>query len=283
MAKDNQKELFAFILMPIRPETEDVYRLGIQEAAKEAKNIRAERLDDQFYDEGMLDRIHRQIEIADIIIADLTEKNPNVFYELGYAHANQKLCLNITKEAENIPFDLKHKPHIVYSNVTDLKTKLIKHLQWAKEEIHSANSTPFQIIQNNIFGYLEKDYYHATANINFDFVLKSNCSKTIHIEAVYFYTGNSYTVKMDEKSCHQAKSDIDNFTYSYYLETNKTLPPEGWLPLKFSVSRILANAWEVELKDEYFVGGPVLFKFNTDSGIFLHKLALTINLKEIPF
>ena len=65
----------------------------------------------------MLDKIYSEIEShRTFIIADLSNRNSNVFYELGYAHAIGKLCILITQYAENIPFDLKHRRHIVYGS-----------------------------------------------------------------------------------------------------------------------------------------------------------------------
>ncbi len=45
----------------------------------------------------------------------MTGRNPNVFYEVGYAHALGKIVLLLTQNAEDIPFDLKHRPHTVYA------------------------------------------------------------------------------------------------------------------------------------------------------------------------
>ena len=112
MVKKSQK-LFAFVIMPCESSYDDIYKLGIKEAAKECE-IMAERLDEQLFSEGMIDRIYRQIEKADIIIADLSDRNENVFYELGFAHAKDKLCLLLTNVADGIPFDLKHRRHIAY-------------------------------------------------------------------------------------------------------------------------------------------------------------------------
>src|SRR5687768_1548095 len=94
-----EKPVYAFVLMPFEDAFEDVYRIGIKEAAHKI-GIHAERLDDQLYSEGMLDRIYRQIEAADVIIADMSGRNANVFYEVGYAHAKDKLCLLITNNAD---------------------------------------------------------------------------------------------------------------------------------------------------------------------------------------
>jgi hypothetical protein len=54
-----------------------------------------------------------------------------VFYETGYAHALNKRVILITKEADDIPFDLKHYSHIVYgNNITTLKSELEKRVRW---------------------------------------------------------------------------------------------------------------------------------------------------------
>lgn len=66
---------FAFVLMPFGKEFDDIYRLGIQETAKE-QGVVAERVDEQIYTESILERIYRQIDAADFIIADMTGKNP---------------------------------------------------------------------------------------------------------------------------------------------------------------------------------------------------------------
>jgi nucleoside 2-deoxyribosyltransferase len=102
-----EERLFAFVLMPFDVAFDDVYRLGIKGVA-EAHNIIAERVDEQiFHSEDILERIYNQIMAADLIIADMTGKNPNVFYEVGFAQARGKLCTLITSDSNDIPFDLK--------------------------------------------------------------------------------------------------------------------------------------------------------------------------------
>ena len=43
---------------------------------------------------------------AELVIADLTEKNPNVFYELAIRHAIRKPLVQMIKKGETIPFDV---------------------------------------------------------------------------------------------------------------------------------------------------------------------------------
>jgi nucleoside 2-deoxyribosyltransferase len=56
----------------------------------------------------VLERVYNQIAKADIIVAEMTGRNANVFYETGYAHALNKRVVLLTQNANDIPFDLKH-------------------------------------------------------------------------------------------------------------------------------------------------------------------------------
>ena len=55
----------------------------------------------------------------------MTDDNPNVFYEIGYAHGLEKECLLITQTlSEDAPFDLRHLEHIKYSTDPQGLTRL---------------------------------------------------------------------------------------------------------------------------------------------------------------
>ena len=72
----------------------------------------------------------------------MSERNPNVFYEVGYAHALGKTTLLLTRNAEDIPFDLKHYPHIVYANrLTDLRRELEQRVRWHLENPEKTATT----------------------------------------------------------------------------------------------------------------------------------------------
>src|SRR5690349_71008 len=125
------EKLFAFVLMPFDSSFDDIYHLGIK-ATAEKEEILAERVDEQiFHEEKILERIYNQINLADFIIADMSGRNPNVFYEVGYAHARGKTCLLLTQKSEDIPFDLKHHRHIIYEgSIGTLVKKLKPEIQW---------------------------------------------------------------------------------------------------------------------------------------------------------
>lgn len=122
---------FVFVLMPFDREFDDVYKFGIKGAAADV-GAYAERVDDQIFDEGILDRIFNQISKADVLVAEMSGRNPNVFYEVGYAHALGKLVLLVAQNENDIPFDLQQKQHTIYRGSIDtLRRDLAIKLDWA--------------------------------------------------------------------------------------------------------------------------------------------------------
>lgn len=129
--------------MPFDEEFDDVYQLGIKQSCEDA-GAYCERVDEQIFTESILERVYNQISKADFIVADMTNRNPNVFYEVGYAHALGKKTILLTQNADDIPFDLKHYPHIIYNNkISLLKKELTTRIKWFIE-----NGADEQVTQN---------------------------------------------------------------------------------------------------------------------------------------
>ena len=65
---------------------------------------------------GLIDAqiINRLFE-ADIVIADLSNRNPNVFYEIGIRHVLQRSIIHMHKSGEMIPFDISLYRSIPFS------------------------------------------------------------------------------------------------------------------------------------------------------------------------
>jgi hypothetical protein len=133
---------FIFVLMPFTTSFDDIYKFGIKGAAQEV-GAYAERIDEQIFSDGILDRIYNQIYKADIIVADMTGRNPNVFYEVGYAHALGKIVLLLTQDANDIPFDLKNRQHTIYGgSIEKLRKELVEKLHWALTEAKTRKEMP---------------------------------------------------------------------------------------------------------------------------------------------
>jgi hypothetical protein len=132
-------EGYIFVLMPFDKAFDDIYTYGIKQTANNCE-FYCERVDEQIFQGSILSRIYNQIEKADLIIADLSNKNPNVFYETGYAHALNKNVILLTQNSDDIPFDLKHYPHIIYNgNIKFLSEELTKKINWYKNNENKRN------------------------------------------------------------------------------------------------------------------------------------------------
>jgi len=75
----------------------------------------------------IMNRVWRDIRKSDVILADLTTQNPNVFYEMGLAHALGKTIIMIKqKESVAVPFDVSNHKYFEYDleKLGELKTWL---------------------------------------------------------------------------------------------------------------------------------------------------------------
>jgi hypothetical protein len=80
---------------------------SLKQAGHDAIRIAAE-----FSAESKLGAICNALEGADLVIADLTGANSNVFYLVGFAHGIGKKALLIVQHLENFPFD-RTRHHVI--------------------------------------------------------------------------------------------------------------------------------------------------------------------------
>jgi hypothetical protein len=133
-----------FVMMPFADPTGSYYKTVYEPAIKKS-GLRAVRADDDMFSTGkIVDQIWTGIHNARVLVAELTGRNPNVFYELGLAHALQKPVVLVSSSEKDVPFDVQHI-RVIYYNVLDpfWGEKLIAKIA---ENILSAMQNPAEAI-----------------------------------------------------------------------------------------------------------------------------------------
>ena len=277
---------FVFVLMPFTKDFDDIYKLGIKDCCNQVGFI-AERVDEQIYSESILERIYRQIKVCDIVIADMTSKNPNVFYEVGYAHALGKPCILLTQNADDIPFDLKHHRHIVYEgSICNLKERLSEELSWHMQQIEDKKTKKLLVNIKSTVGFLTKTAYAARGKVDIEIDIQNVSGEKIReIEAIYLHTGRDWGFFQDQSKCSKSKSSIDDYNLRHFIKpATPSLSPNTWAPISITGKKTLATAYDGEdLKDTYHLVGHVTLEIVTDSGSYRERLELDVVVDEIPF
>ena len=103
-----------FVMQPFDGHLGGYYETLFKPAIEQA-GLRAVRADDDIFATGkIMDQVWRGIRKATVLVAELTSKNPNVFYELGLAHALEKPVVLVSSNQDDVPFDLRHIRAIFY-------------------------------------------------------------------------------------------------------------------------------------------------------------------------
>ena len=148
-------EKACFVIAPIgEPESEtrkrsdQILRHVISPAADTCGYIATRA--DQISEPGMItSQIIQHIVDDPLVIADLTERNPNVFYELAIRHAIRKPLVQLIKKGEQIPFDVAgtrtiHVDHKDLDSVEQAKTEIIAQIR-SLEADSSTLETPISV------------------------------------------------------------------------------------------------------------------------------------------
>lgn len=107
-----------FVMMPFASPIGDYYSKIYEPAIRKA-GLRPVRADSEIFGTGkVIEQVWAGIHSAKVLVAELTGRNPNVFYELGLAHALQKPVVLISANNDDVPFDLKHI-RVIYYDVLD--------------------------------------------------------------------------------------------------------------------------------------------------------------------
>jgi hypothetical protein len=137
-----------FVMMPFGEWFDRYYQEIYVPAIKEA-GFEPVRADELFTTGSVVEQIWEQIEKTKLLLADLTGKNPNVFYELGLAHAARKPVVFTAGALDDVPFDLRHLRVIIYDVrepewAARLRKSITDYLRNAAKEPEKSIPHPFR-------------------------------------------------------------------------------------------------------------------------------------------
>lgn len=127
-----------FVVMQFGEPYDSLYAEVVKPVSTEM-GLDACRADDVYKPGIILQDIIRGIVESEVVIAEITSANPNVFYELGYAHATDKNTILLAERGTALPFDVQAYRCIFYDNTisgkSDVEEHLRRHLSNMLEEI----------------------------------------------------------------------------------------------------------------------------------------------------
>lgn len=225
--------IFCYILMPFSKEYEEIYELSIKPACS-MEDVYCERADETQESGIIIDRIYNQISKADLVIAEMTGENPNVFYEVGYAHALGKRVVLIAQDADAIPFDLAHYFHIIYKDKVDLQRRITSCLQYYK----SHPETNLKLADRRLEIYINNELLREDKEYNVD---STEFQVSIHNPSPYTYPKSSFRIGFVTDSTYLSSEDTErvirmpNGFYMHMLPMCDDMFPLSWESYKFSL------------------------------------------------
>lgn len=124
-----------FAAMPFSREYDDTFFVAMSYAARSV-GATCQRIDHTDFTGDITEEIRRLIGSSVAVIVDLSESNPNVLYEAGYAHALGKPSVLIcSSPLDALPFDVRNWNTLAYvrGQTTKLQRPLANRLKSALE------------------------------------------------------------------------------------------------------------------------------------------------------
>jgi hypothetical protein len=113
-----------FVIMPFSTSLAFVYEVIKEVVTREG--IECLRADESAVAQPIVEEVKDQIMNADLVIADITGRNPNVYYEAGFAHALGKKVILIAQSEADLAFDLRGIRTVLYAEPRELRRRLVR-------------------------------------------------------------------------------------------------------------------------------------------------------------
>lgn len=233
-------EIFEYIIKPAVEES----KLGYECERSVAKR------------ENMIKGILKGLNRANVVIADLTDKNPNVFYELGVRHTLANRTILIAQGKKHIPFDLRPYPVTFYSEAPAEITKFKRDIKEMLEDIEENPERP----DNPVADFLKERNIvllsaEKSANVKKLNALITELSYDItHIDAILNAVKQSQQIRSkDKRRFRVSLVRLSNTCLELLLSTSYIILTEELLNnLKFIDEQIKLHNRRLDLWGEQF-------------------------------
>lgn len=118
----NIDKKLVFVLTPFNQDFDSAFETIKRVCSK--VDLKCLRGDEEYIKSDIFVHILKCLVKANIIIANINGRNPNVFYELGLAHALNKNTILISETKEELPVDVKSKYMILYKDENEFESEL---------------------------------------------------------------------------------------------------------------------------------------------------------------
>jgi len=109
---------------------------------------------------------------SDIVVADLTDSNPNVFWELGVRQSFKHGTITIAEEGTKLPFDISSKGTLFYSKKNHLKSKqFIKQLKLAIRDCIKKPNRPDSTVLETLTDVVQYRKFQEKKTLKEDWML----------------------------------------------------------------------------------------------------------------
>jgi hypothetical protein len=124
----SDEKAHVFVAMPFKDEMYDTYYYGIERPIK-AAGLLCERADLSTFTGDVLEWVRSRIRSAHLVVADLTDANPNVYLEVGYAWGVGIPTVLVVNSTDHLKFDVRGQRCLVYKKIKELEDLLTVELK----------------------------------------------------------------------------------------------------------------------------------------------------------
>lgn len=129
------------------------------------------RIDKENTNGSLTDEIIAHISNDDLVIADITDLNPNAFYEIGYRAALKKPAIHLMSKNTSIPFDISSIRTFMYDlsdldSVEEIKNRLVQTIKSINFVLSEPSSSTDSTCVNTVNAQILQEIYKVQDGIN---------------------------------------------------------------------------------------------------------------------